>query len=43
MAGMLNTSEKAFTVAIPILIPVKEPGPISETNKSILEIVRFVV
>ena len=28
-------SEKALQVATPILIPVKEPGPISDTNKSI--------
>ena len=34
--GIFKLSEKALQEAIPILIPVKEPGPMSETNKSML-------
>ena len=33
--GICKLSEKAFAVATPILIPVKDPGPISHTSKLI--------
>ena len=35
--GILRLSAIAFTVDIPILIPVKEPGPLSDAIKSILK------
>ena len=38
----MKLSENAFTVAIPIRIPVKEPGPISQINKSISFKVKLV-
>ena len=34
--GIFKLSEKALQDETPILIPVKEPGPTSETSKSIL-------
>ena len=40
--GIPRLSAKALTVEIPIRMPVNEPGPMSETNKSISERVKFV-
>ena len=36
--GTFRLSEKAFNVAIPILMPVNEPGPISHTDNVISHI-----
>ena len=38
---MFFTSAKALTVEIPILIPVKDPGPWQHANKSISSSVKF--
>ena len=35
MHGIFKLSQKPLTVAIPILIPVKEPDPTSQTINSI--------
>ena len=43
MQGLFFTSQKAFIVETPIRIPVKEPGPLSQTNKSISSIEKFVL
>ena len=34
--GIFKLSWNASTVPTPILIPVKDPGPLSQTSKSIL-------
>ena len=40
---MFFTSANAFIVAIPILIPVKEPGPKQHASKSILSKLKLEV
>ena len=39
---MFKLSANAFIVATPIRIPVKDPGPLSHTNKSMSFKVKFV-